>query len=767
MLQVLRMEKRGIRTRLRTLSRPAAIAALMFLLMRVKPADQTAPLAAALFAAGLAAGENPAALVLGSILGMLRFPLQNGALFPPAGCAAVLLGEILCSMISFLKDVRAETRCCALAGFGTMLPALIHAEGSPLPSLQAAGCAVLAAVCAPFILSALRLRGGRKRLMFSEKTGAAVLLLSVIAALNTLLPFAAQWVSGLTVLILHPLGAGVGALCGLAAAAGGADPLRAAVLCIFGFAAGLKLWQENWQRSIAAAVSGALMLLSFGRDAVLLSALIAAACVYPLLPSGMLRRLTALLPDPRETVFDPDSIARDVTCEAGRRLRALGDAFGEMAQGCGEPVDVPEEHELICEMRSRLCSGCGAYGECWAGGENRAVRFLCQLITDALDAPPDSGLIFGGGEIPPDVMRICKRGRMIPDRLGFLLRDFAEKRRSEIKRCDTEQLLAAQFLQAREILYDLADAQNRPLRCGERSRREIGAALEAQGLSNCEVSAFGTGGMQLSIRRGGGWSRGEARRAQAAVAGAVHGSFSSEARGDMLIFRQKARFQAETGAACQSGIAGEISGDSHMIRRLPGERIALMLSDGMGSGAAASGESAETLRLLWQFLDAGITRKLALETVNRQMLMRSGDELFATVDLCVVDMNTGVAEFSKLAACRSLILREGELLRIEGGRLPLGILQSVQPAVSRIRLKDGDVIIMGSDGVMEAGDSPMIDRAARSGGALPAQLLCENLVREAALRRSRGRSDDMTCICMRVSAVKKKRQALPVLANDA
>jgi hypothetical protein len=127
---------------------------------------------------------------------------------------------------------------------------------------------------------------------------------------------------------------------------------------------------------------------------------------------------------------------------------------------------LPDEQELILKMRERLCSGCGDYGPCWAGDDNCAARFLCRLIEEAVqlaDEPGGLRVLYSDGEVPPDVLRFCRRGRMIPDRLGLLLRDFAERRRSEIKRCATGQLLSVQLLQAREILYDLAEKQLKPL----------------------------------------------------------------------------------------------------------------------------------------------------------------------------------------------------------------------------------------------------------------------------------------------------------------
>ena len=68
--------------------------------------------------------------------------------------------------------------------------------------------------------------------------------------------------------------------------------------------------------------------------------------------------------------------------------------------------------------------------------------------------------------------------------------------------------------------------------------------------------------------------------------------------------------------------------------------------------------------------------------MNALLLNRGGEDMFATVDLLILDLSTGEAELVKLAACPTLILRDGALRRVEGGRLPLGILEKVQPGAS-------------------------------------------------------------------------------------
>ena len=768
MLRTLSYERHaGAPAHLRALGRaalrPAAMAILMFLAMRAELMLRASPLAAALMAAGLTAGESAGALVAGCLMGMLRLPLTEIPLLPALSCAGVLGVEFSLELLPAARRWQADGRASMTAGLAALLPPLIAGGGDALAALQALACAALAAAAAPFFRSALLLRPGRTRLMLQEKLGLALFALAALAGMYALIPQFAEILAALGVLLFSSLGAATGVLAGAALAAGGAGPLKLASLAVCGLVAGARLCEARWQRALALTAAAAVARLTMGPGALEPQWALIASIVSLLLPETALAQIAELLEPRRDAGLDPDRLAREITAEAGRRIRSLGDAFAEMAEGCAAPSDVPDEQELIYEMRARLCTGCPGYESCWTGADNRAVRLLCELITEALnrvDAPPGMRVLFSDGEIPPHLLRACRRGKLIPDRLGLLLRDFSEKRRAEIKRCATGQLMSVQLMQAREILYDLAERSGGPVSFRGAQLEELRAALEAEGLGDCAVFAAGMDGDELTVSRdGAGWTRDEARRAGAALNRTLGSRFVPELRGGALRFVRRARYLVDTGASCRSGVAGEVCGDSHLVRMLGSSRLLLMLSDGMGTGEAAAEESRQTLRLLWRFLEAGISRDLALETVNQQMLMRTGEDIFATLDLCVIDLNTGVAEFTKLAACRTLILRDGELLPVEGGQLPLGILERVQPTIRRVRLRAGDMLVMGSDGVMEAGEVLTIERAVRSAGSCTPEQLSELLVREAGLCRGEERCDDLTCICARIIDARTARRA--------
>ncbi len=175
------------------------------------------------------------------------------------------------------------------------------------------------------------------------------------------------------------------------------------------------------------------------------------------------------------------------------------------------------------------------------------------------------------------------------------------------------------------------------------------------------------------------------------------------------------RLRLAWGASARSMRSGQPSGDAHLLRRLPDGRTLALVCDGMGSAEAARQESERAARLLWKFLSARVEPEAALAAANALLVARGAGDMFATVDMCLLDDRAGKAQFWKQAASRSLIAREGEVLVIEGGRLPLGVLEGVSPVVKEVELRPGDVIVMGSDGAMEVGDGAMEEALCKTG----------------------------------------------------
>lgn len=160
----------------------------------------------------------------------------------------------------------------------------------------------------------------------------------------------------------------------------------------------------------------------------------------------------------------------------------------------------------------------------------------------------------------------------------------------------------------------------------------------------------------------------------------------------------RGRFMIAAAAAAAAG-----SGDAAVCCGLPDGSLAFILSDGMGKGMKAAAESKVVISRLRKMLKSGEEPSAAIKSLNRYMVDKSGDEeIFATVDLTIIDKKSGRARFYKMGAATSFVVRGGKVQRIEQAALPVGIVTGIRLCYISVKLNPGDIIVMVSDGVTEA-----------------------------------------------------------------
>ncbi len=216
------------------------------------------------------------------------------------------------------------------------------------------------------------------------------------------------------------------------------------------------------------------------------------------------------------------------------------------------------------------------------------------------------------------------------------------------------------------------------------------------------------------------------------------------------LFEQVPMLDIEVGTATRSRSGEEVAGDSYVSRALSGGRHVLALSDGMGSGVSARQESHAALSLMVESLRAGYTRAQALDVVNALMLMCTGREMYATMDLCVCDLHSGETAFEKLGACASYVVRDGEVRSIGADTLPVGVLPEVEARSLRMTLQENDVVVMMTDGVAESypgGEQALCEAIAKVAWLHP-QAVGEKLIAQAL--GTGEAQDDMAVLCARV-----------------
>ncbi len=220
------------------------------------------------------------------------------------------------------------------------------------------------------------------------------------------------------------------------------------------------------------------------------------------------------------------------------------------------------------------------------------------------------------------------------------------------------------------------------------------------------------------------------------------------AKKSILTFTEPANYQLTYGAAQIVEDGSKITGDAYCTFQDRGKNGVMILSDGMGSGGNAAVDSAMTTNLLTRLIQAGVSFDAALKMVNSALLVKSGEESLATVDVAAVDLYTGRADFYKAGAAPTFVVKNGRVGMVESTSLPAGILRGVAFEKSAMTFREGDLILLMSDGVTATGVEWIPSQIEAHREDSPQQL-AENLARTAKERSLPGRDDDITVVVAR------------------
>lgn len=214
------------------------------------------------------------------------------------------------------------------------------------------------------------------------------------------------------------------------------------------------------------------------------------------------------------------------------------------------------------------------------------------------------------------------------------------------------------------------------------------------------------------------------------------------------------RYSALTEVASKANSKNNISGDSFTFGEGHNIHFAA-ISDGMGIGKKASKESNMAINLLEKFLEAKFDKELALKTINSILMLKSNDEMCTTLDISMIDLYSGKLQLIKTGAPATFIKKKDRVEVINSQSLPVGILEDVDFNIYEEYLEDGDIIIMMSDGVLEA--NAKVDNTERwikdliAGiGSLNPKTIAEEIIKVASELTDDENRDDMTVLVTKV-----------------
>lgn len=144
-----------------------------------------------------------------------------------------------------------------------------------------------------------------------------------------------------------------------------------------------------------------------------------------------------------------------------------------------------------------------------------------------------------------------------------------------------------------------------------------------------------------------------------------------------------------------------VSGDSILNTKLKDGKYLIAISDGMGSGPEARKSSQIVTSMLKRLLNSGFERNTSISLINSSLLNVS-DEIFATLDIAIIDLYKGTIEFIKNGACPTYIKNSKRTQVIKSRTLPTGVVKEVSADVFDKDIEENDLIVMVSDGILDS-----------------------------------------------------------------
>ncbi|MBA1334614.1 MAG: hypothetical protein HPY66_2518 [Firmicutes bacterium] len=447
------------------------------------------------------------------------------------------------------------------------------------------------------------------------------------------------------------------------------------------------------------------------------------------------------------------------------KLDELAKVFGQLSatfsgvsfkEDFSDIVGINRIFDGIC---SRVCKECTFYKSCW----EKEFYTTYQSVFGLISKVEENG--YGDlKDIPETLRKKCMKPQKLVETVNYLYDMHRVNYRWQVKMEDCRRMVSQQLEGISKVIESLAGEIDLDMSFDESLEENIHVELDKQGVEVSQVMALEKQGKRLEIlidKKSCYGCRECAKKIIPVVSGITGKKFTkpgyicsikNEKCTVKLVEAQK--YNITTGVYTGSKDNSQVSGDNYTFMELKDNKYLIALSDGMGTGENAAMESAVTINLLEQLLEVGYDHELAVKTINSILMLKSPEDNFSTLDITLADLYTGEAKMIKIGAPPTYIKRGSEVKEISAASLPVGIISQLDVQVKRMTLKDGDFVVMMTDGIYDAGRvedrGRWLEDVLRDAQSRNPQEIAR-IVFEKAIELNGGEAkDDMTVLVSRV-----------------
>ncbi len=380
--------------------------------------------------------------------------------------------------------------------------------------------------------------------------------------------------------------------------------------------------------------------------------------------------------------------------ELSAAFSGLADSFAELAKTRRRPAE--GELRAACDkVCDRICLKCPNRNLCW----NLEYASTLDIVSKMCTSVARKGYV-EQGDLPEYIRRRCPSLDKITDGINTSATEL-------IRNCLEDERLSGFSADYRAVSAALAEAVSEDARENsedmERTER-VRRVLTSAGVKFTTLTV--TGRRRVLIRAENvNLSRAavKAEELRLRLENAVGCPLSPPTLRPRdavvcLEFSARRRYRVSFGAARSSAEKGDPCGDSICRIDNADDFFYAVICDGMGQGSAAAFASSASIGFLRQMLSAKMSVETSLSVLNA-WLRADREECSVSIDILKVDLLTGRAAIYKSGAAASFLRRGRDVFPIESEGFPVGILKQTAAIRTDLELREGDIIMMGSDGI--------------------------------------------------------------------
>lgn len=439
---------------------------------------------------------------------------------------------------------------------------------------------------------------------------------------------------------------------------------------------------------------------------------------------------------------------------AARTVDSISDVVREIGERVTGPMN-PELSRTFARIQHNVCADCDRKGICWNECFDSTLKDIKLIAQLRLSGEAVTAERLGSG-----IGLVCTKIQKLSDEIDADYKQYVSTMDQRLRIEEMRSVVSDQFSSMAQMLYDISALLAEDKLYDENRSRDIMRALKANRITAEVVSyrenSFSRAAVEIVMNEEP--NRVNSEKIRKILSSTLKKKFREaevtvEDFSTVLLFRQKSEYEFSIGIKQIPCGDNKVCGDcAQSFDSQDGCSIAV-ISDGMGTGKRAATDAAMTSTIMNRLLSSGFTFKSALKLVNSALMIRNADESLSTVDTVCLNPYNAKVTFNKAGAAASYVRHGEKIYRIEKPSLPVGILRNIDYASDEFIARQGDIILMTSDGVKGESDD-WIKETLMCWSTDNMQELASHIASLAKAKNGEKFPDDITVIAIKI--MKKK-----------